>query len=77
MKNKNIQSVQIEYMNWILSKMVQRGSKFHKNDILDMLISITLQDSDTVLISFDEDMQDFISSINHISQNYIAKVYAR
>lgn len=77
LKNKRIQIIQIDYMEWIMFKMGQKGAKFKKNDILDMLIAIVLKDIDTVLISFDENMQDFIVSIGHISKSYIEQVYDR
>ncbi len=75
LKSKDIQSMQIRYMDWIISKMVKRGAKFHKNDILDMFIANVLEKDDTILVSFDSDMQDFIKSIGHVSQNYIEKLY--
>ena len=77
LRNKGVQPIQICYMDWIISKMVKRGAKFHKNDILDMLIATVLKDKDTdvVLISFDEDMQEFIKEIDHVSQIYIEKLY--
>ena len=69
--------IQIEYIDWVISKMGQNGKKFEKNDISDMLIVVVLKDSDIPLITFDEPMQDFIIKINHISKDYIEKVYIR
>jgi len=77
LKKRGVNEIQIKYMDWILAKMVNKGAKFSKNDILDMLIAFVLKDSDIVLISFDEDMQDFIENIKHVSLNYINQVYSR
>ena len=76
--NKNIQQTQVDYMIRLLSKLGgENPKKFEKNDILDMLILTVLNDKDNILITFDEDVQDYLVEIKHKSIQYIEKVYDR
>ena len=67
---KGIQGIQVDYMQWKLSSMSQQKtgetpSKFHKNDILDMLILTVLNDNDNILIAFDKNIRRFIAHIKN------------
>jgi predicted nucleic acid-binding protein/nuclear transport factor 2 (NTF2) superfamily protein len=76
---KGVHGIQVEYMQWKLSSMSQQipgetPSKFHKNDVLDMLILTVLNDDDSVLISFDKNVRRFIAHIKNKSENYINRI---
>lgn len=72
-KNGNMfSSRQAEYIGKLFAKWYQRGSKYEKNDMLDMLILRALDIVDNfVLITFDKSMMQFISEIGHKSARYI------
>ena len=75
MLTKGIHKVQIDYMDFIIVKLGLRGAKFQKNDILDMIIVSVLDEPESILISFDDAIRDFISEMGHISSQYINQVY--
>lgn len=77
---KGVYGIQVDYMAWKLSSMGQRKvgetpSKFHKNDILDMLILTVLNDEDSILIAFDRNVRKFIAHIKNKSEAYISNIY--
>ena len=67
----------VEYIGKIMDRWGVRGSKFEKNDILDMFILRVLKMDKFVLITFDKMMQDYIHETHHISDEYINRVYNR
>jgi hypothetical protein len=73
---KGVQGIQVDYMQWKLSSMSQQktggtSSRFHKNDILDMLILTVLNDDESILLAFDKNVRSFIAHIKNKSENYI------
>lgn len=78
-ETKGVHGIQVDYMQWKLSSMSQliageTPSKFHKNDILDMLILTVLNDDDSILIAFDKNIRRFIAHIKNKSENYINSI---
>lgn len=78
---KGVHGIQLDYMQWKLSSMSQQKvgetpSKFHKNDILDMLILTVLNDDDSILIAFDKNVRKFLVHIKNKSEHYINGVYS-
>jgi hypothetical protein len=81
-ETKGVYGIQIDYMQWKLSSMSQQKigetpSKFHKNDILDMLILTVLNDDDAILIAFDKNVRKFLGHIQNKSEHYINSVYSK
>ncbi|WP_425802371.1 hypothetical protein ACHOLT_15335 [Desulfitobacterium sp. Sab5] len=70
-------SSQAEYIGRLFEKWYLRGSKYDKNDVLDMMILQALDIKDCLLITFDETMQDYAFEIGHPSIEYIKRVYDR
>jgi predicted nucleic acid-binding protein len=75
-KQKGLSKIQIDFMDWIIQKMGDRkGFSFKKNDIEDMLISNVLNDSKSILISWDDDLISFLKFYNPPSYGVIDQVY--
>ena len=66
---------QVDYMGRLFIKWTTNGNKYEKNDIMDMMILRALDMDNSVLITFDKSMQDFIFDINHLSRTYIERYY--
>lgn len=74
---KSYSTSQKEYLEWLFTKWLQSGGKYLKNDFLDLLIVSSLDKPNSILLTFDENMQNYIFDKNHISQEYINQVYTR
>lgn len=67
--------IPVEYIGKMMDHWLINGSKYEKNDILDMPILRVLTLDKFVLITFDEMMQEYIREIHHASEGYIDRVY--
>ncbi len=73
-KHEGMSRVVSDYYNYLLKKWGVNGSKFRKNDIFDML-NLSIGEYPAVLITFDEEVIKFLRSINHLSCQFIDKIY--
>jgi len=78
LNDRKVKQIQIEYMLGLLVKLGEGNPrKFRKNDILDLIILTCLDQPENILISFDEDVQDFLIEKKHISIKIIENYYSR